>query len=188
MTLYIKQSDSQYKTQSELTNAQINITDRQLKDQISSGAPQIIVDETTLKDKNIKIDGMYAAFIEFMIRNTGIRNAYDVMVRFFAVSEDFKSIDPEIGYSGNKYFMGSGQVNGFFISHKFTEQFTSFYFCYEITYIDKLTGKKDGYTVFQVLQNNRGQDMFMNCRNQVSNKLRKLINSQLVINHQEILY
>lgn len=184
----LKQSDSQYKTQSELTNAQIDITDRLLADQISSGVPYIGVESITLKRKNVKIEVGYSASIEIIFQNNGIRNAYDVLVRFFVVSEDFKPVYTVIGSGDDKYFMGPGQKIGFFISPTFTKEFSSFYFCYEMTYIDKLTGKKDGYTSFNYLQNNAGQDMFLQCRNQVSNKLRKLINSQLVINHQEILY
>jgi len=183
-----EQSETQFKNQSDLTSTQIDITERLLRDQINSGAPQIIVKTATIKDKNFKIEEKYATFIDLEFRNSGNRNAYNVLARFYALTEDFKAVYEEIGYAGDKYFIGTNQENGYFITFKFNTQVTSFYFCYEITYIDKLTGKKDGYTVFNLLKNNHGQDMFEGCSNQLSNKLRNLINSVLINNHKNILY
>jgi hypothetical protein len=183
-----EQSDSLYKIQFELTNTQIDIIKRQLKDQINSGSPKIIVALATLEDKSTLIEGKYSPIIEIAIRNTGKRDAGDIMFRAFTITDDFKYIRSDIGYTGSNYSLGPEQESIFKFLPNFDKPITNFYFCYEVSYVDKSTNTKTYYTIFNYLENIRGQDLFANCNNQTATKLRKLINYVIAKAHQGILH
>jgi hypothetical protein len=177
----------------ELTNNQINIINQQLNistqtlnDQINSSSPKLIILETTLEGKTTLYNGMYAPVIYTTYKNVGKRYANDVEYRPFVITNDFKVIRSGNENFASKLVLGPDQTATSLFKPKFDSPITAFYYCVEISYLDRLTDKKNYITLFLKFVNDRGKDVFDVCSNQEKETLLSLLNDFLLNNHLKV--
>lgn len=176
-------TDSIFEIQSELTNKQISIIDQQLivsqqilKDQIIAGAPKLINLGSKLKDRNTVFDGKYSPIITTHYKNVGNRYAFDLEIRSFYLSEDLRMTSSNIEGVITKVILGPNEEGATDHKPKLDNPVTTFYYCFEITYLDKLTDKKYYLTTFTKFFKNRGKENFYICDIEQEKKLRDTIN------------
>lgn len=187
-------TDSIFEIQLEKTDRQIEIIDQQLivsqqtlKDQIAAGVPKLINLGSELKDKNTVFEGKYSPIITTHYKNVGNRYAYNVEFRSFYLSEDLMYISTNLGGVITRTTLGPNDEGEVEHKPKLDNPVTIFYYCFEFTYLDKLTDKKHYLISFTKFYNTRGEENFYSCHIEQEKILRDAINDVLLKNNYKLL-
>jgi hypothetical protein len=181
-------SDSIFLIQLAKTEKQLDIIDQPLKvsrqilkDQINSDAPKIILQETTLQDKDRIIEGEFAPLINTIFKNNGNRFAHNIKMRPFIISEDFTIVRTNIVITNIPLTLGPGEVHYFEYKPRFTAPINVFYYCFQITYLDKTKNENCYLNKFTKYYSSRGT-AFRDCNLEEIVGLQRVINQYIETN------
>ena len=171
-------------SQIKITNQQLDISSKILDDQINAKRPILAGFKDTLTDQYITYNNKYAPIIHTSYCNIGQRYAYNVNFRVFLISRDFVIESTNVLYKTPQAAIGPESLGELQYKPKididsYKSDNVCFYYCYEISYYDKLTMKEHHYTNFIEYTNDRGKFLFFFCNDEIKVKLIKVINEEL---------
>lgn len=164
--------------QNAIIDQQLSISSLLLNDQVNSGVPKFILNHIELKDKDVKYNDINAPIIYYVFKNVGNRYAYNVKVRSFAISSDFLEIRKNDNMESSEP-AGPSVILECSLLPKFTNYKIPFYFCTEITYTDKATGKLLKNTSYKEYSKLRNILDFYDCDKLSIEKIKMTINNEL---------
>lgn len=170
-------ADSLFKVQLAVMNQQLKMTTQTLDDQVFQHRPIIIVEEITIEDATRIIDGKLAPLITGFYKNVGKRFAYNIQVRFFAITNDLK----EIRQNDGVFFNAVGPDNTFRSSFlpKLPNSENPFYLCLDIISYDSLQETTYCTNIFYTYEEFRGVKGFSTCNPEKVELLTKKLNKEL---------
>lgn len=177
--------------QIEIINQQLGISSKILDDQINSNRPIVVSVEDSISDQFKIFNDQYAPIIHSFCVNNGKRYAYDLKYRAFLITRDYNLISTNEHYKPEHIDIGpeveyewSYKPKLELDSYKFN---TCFYYCYMISYIDRLTHKTYNYTSYLEYVKERGKFHFNTCKEETLEKLRNVVNKELRMENLPII-
>lgn len=174
---------SQIKELQQITDAQLIITDEQLRvskevlnDQIYAGRPKFIIMNTTILDTNKIVDNLYKPKISIIVKNIGRRFANNYSYRPVLVFPDYSNMRFLNNESDNLEVEPEGSLTENFypeIPLKFRDRF---YLCIELEYYDSYAKSFYHQVYYYAYKSVRNDYQFYVCSNEESTKLKQHIN------------
>lgn len=170
--------------QIKITHQQLDISSKMLNDQINSKRPILSGFKDTLTDQYNIFNGQFAPIIHTLYVNVGNRYAYNVNFRAFVISNDFALKSSNIFFNTAQDDVGPEVIGEWQYKPKidldsYQSGYVCFYYCYEISYYDKLTLNYQQFTTYKEYTNDRGKFIFHGCNSEIKERLKQIINKEL---------
>lgn len=170
-----------------LIDQQLTISSQALKDQVNSGRPILIITNIELQDRERIISNAFAPIIITRYKNSGKRIAYNVGYRAFIVSKDYECLSSNYKFPESLTDTGPDKEDWVEYKPKFVNVIP-FYYCFEINYFDKFTGKKYYQTFVSEYNKMRQIEQFFECEEYKKTKVKEAINKCLQNDKQRLLF
>jgi len=170
----------------DITNKQLQTTDKQLKisiellqDQIYSGRPKMVVLSNKIADTIKTLDYIFSPRIVTIYKNNGKRFANNLTIRKFIISNNLSEIETNIQRK-KSILVESNAIRETQSIPKINKKFRdNFYYCYEFIYYDKILNKEFTQPYYFQYYKIGGKYNFYNCEIEDEVKIKETINNWL---------
>lgn len=170
----------------EITNKQLQITDKQLKiskqllqDQIYSGRPIMVVLSNKIVDTIKTLDYIFSPRIVTIYKNFGKRFADNLTIRKFILTNNLSKIETNI-QGKISLSVEPNAIRETQCMPKINKKFRdNFYYCYEFIYYDKILNQEFTQPYYFQYYKSADKYNFYNCKIEDEVKIRDSINNWL---------
>jgi len=170
----------------EITNMQLQITEKQLKistellqDQIYSGRPKIVILSNKIIDTLNLSEEYFTPIVQTVYENIGDRFAINLSIRNFYISNNFTKLESNLDNKSSFLVETNATRRNKTMPQIKNESKDDFYYCFEYIYFDNTLNQEFTQSYYFRYHKIMGIYNFYNCKNEDEIKLKEIINKWL---------
>lgn len=177
----------------DITNKQLQITDKQLKistelfqDQLYSGRPKIVVLSNEITDTIKTLDYTFSLRMEIIYENIGNRMANELTIRTFTLVNNFSTIQANRMIKESYFVEPNGIRRLISKLTMHTKYKDNFYYCYDIIYYDEILKQEFIQSYYYQYHKHADIYSFYHCNIEDEEKIRESLNNWLRVKNERL--